>query len=502
MPTSTEATLSRICVTISDDRMQASIRLNSNDDKSPVKLSEILDSLSRAGVLTNETVFPRAEEFTRLATSDGELRESFVVAEGQAPQGKDETFVWDAKFEKRCTDWLSEAPVNFYTLNSIITVEKGARIGSLSPLVPARDGCDVTGQIIRPTVNPVRLELHNTIRRDEADESIIIANAAGRVVEENHVLRIEETLVIKQDVGFKTGNVDSTVAVQIEGAIPDRFEVKSVGSITVGMSIEAAQVNSGGDVTVSRGVLGRNSGLVQATGNIIAKFCADANLISGNDIRISKQSMNSHLLVGGTLMATNATIVGGSVYARNGVFAGTLGSQRNAHTRIVVGVNPETIRELAIIDRNIGRIAQLAEQLDTVLTPLSANSVALSQDQEDQFDKLTARADEAKEKISCETTRRAKLLAKVYADTKASVSVSGTIHEGTYIRIGDREVKFHDDAKGPVTIEKRKFKNVTEVVSVNQLTGSVSILINERRTPEELLQGFELEQVNAFGDGE
>ena len=59
------------------------------------------------------------------------------------------------------------------------------------------------------------------------------------------------------------------------------------------------------------------------------------------------------------------------------------------------------------------------------------------------------------------------------------------------IRIGDRETYFHKNLKGPVAIEKRKIKNVTEIVSVNLLSGAVAVLKNERRPLDDLVPSSE-----------
>ena len=58
----------------------------------------------------------------------------------------------------------------------------------------------------------------------------------------------------------------------------------------------------------------------------------------------------------------------------------------------------------------------------------------------------------------------------------ASVKVNNRICANVTIGIGDRECYFEKELKGPVKIELQKVNGVTEFVSVNQLTASVTRL--------------------------
>ncbi|MCH7632369.1 MAG: DUF342 domain-containing protein, partial [Planctomycetes bacterium] len=399
MPSAAPTTSSRIGVTISDDRMTASVLLRPGGDTSPLVVTEIVEALQTAGVLIDDEVRERAEEFVTLAAGD-ETPESFIVAKGTPPEGRDETFVWNPELEETAADWLADAPIDFYTLNSIITIEKDSPIGTITPIVPPKDGRNVEGEVVNAKHVPVALKLDNTVRRADDDPNTILASVDGKVLEKNNTLSIDETLVIKGDVGFETGNIDSKVAVHINGGIPDRFEVKSLCGVTVAMSIEGARVSAGGDVTVSRGIVGRGFGLVTAGGSITFKFCVDAHLIASGDVKVSKQSMNSHLCVGGSLIAGSASIVGGTVFAKDRVDLAHIGSQRNIPTRIVVGVHPDVVRDLALIEQRIERVEKLVEQIRDVLAPLRNSKEPLPAAQDKQARALLGRANEATKKIA------------------------------------------------------------------------------------------------------
>lgn len=481
-----------VIVEVASDRLTASVRIRRGVKPANLTSEGVLKALEEAAVVVDDAVRKSVEEFVRQACSGASTGEPFEVVRGRAPHdGRDEEFVWDESLRNEAASWQDDAPVDFYTLNSILTVDRDVRIGAIRPLEPPRDGVDVCGQVITHHGSPQTLEWDSTLQRASDDPTQIISQVAGKVVQQGQKLTIEEILLIPQDVGFDTGNVDSCVSVHVKGRIPDRFEVKSKGSITVGMSIEAARVTGGGDIVVCHGILGRHAGLVSAEGQIIAKFASEANLVAKGDVKIGKQLMSCRVCVGRKLIAPRASVIGGCLYGGEGVEAATLGSDANVPTRIVVGVNPEVLLEVAAIAREIRRVRELLDRICKLLEPLKRGDAVLSGDQEQKVTELTSAVNQAEARIEEDEERRRQLLENTYLDDAPSVLVSGTIHQGVVIQIGDRQTVFHKVLKGPVSIEKRKIKNVTEIVTVNKLTGSVKIITNERRSLDELLDGFE-----------
>ncbi len=484
-----------VSVEVAQDLLTAFLKLGPASATDSPTETDVFAALEEAQVVLNDAVKARVAEFVHLASTGKAGSDPFIVAQGEPPQhGQDAKFIWDERFAKEATDWQDDASVNYYTLNSILTVDKDATIGTIAPAVPPRNGVDVKGQPIPAEGSAIPLQIHESIRRSPDDPNRVISNRAGKVTDDDRTLQIVEVLKIKGDVGFDTGNVDSTVDVYIAGRVPDRFEVKSSGSITIAMAIEAAKVTAGGDVVVRRGILGRGSGLVTAAGQISAKFGADANLVAAGDIKIGKQLMNCHVCVGGKLIAAGASVIGGSLYSRDGLEVSHLGSDANVPTRIVVGVRPEVIREVAVIDKRVKRARELIDRIRELVQPLLDREKPLSGAHGQQASDLLSATGNAAAMIAEDEKRREELLKNAYVDGTARVRVSRKTHQGVTIRIGDRETVFHSDLKGPVTFERRKIQNVTEIVAVNVLSGSIKILTSGGRTGDQLMEGFELEQ--------
>ena len=69
--------------------------------------------------------------------------------------------------------------------------------------------------------------------------------------------------------------------------------------------------------------------------------------------------------------------------------------------------------------------------------------------------------------------------------------VSASIHSGVTISIGARVTVFREELKGPVSIERRKIRYVTELVAVNMLTGSVQVLSSQKMAIDDLNEQYE-----------
>ncbi len=493
-------TSARVSVEISPDRLRAFLHLaDEARENASARLTEddVVQALKRTNIPIDDAVMDRVAAFIELATSGKPPQEDFVIVKGRAAyDGKDEELIWDESFQKEAQEWQDDSPVNYYTLNSIVTVEKDTLIGRIKPIDPPTDGIDVTGRVMphRGTAKAIELD-SQTLRRSPEDASRIITRTAGRVVQQENTLTVDEVLTIDGDVGFETGNIASKVDVHIKGGIPDRFEVRSKGAITVELAIDAALVQARGDVVVRQGILGHGSGLVSAEGEIVAKYCSEAHLIAKGDVKIGKQLIASDVCVGGRLLAAGASVIGGSLYAKDGVEAASLGSEANVPTRIIVGVRPEIVREIAVIHRAIGRVKELIDRIRELVRRVEVCGHQASPDQKKRLDELRGATRDARGRIRKDDERLQELHGQVYAGENPSVVVAHTIHSGVAVRVGDLEIVFSDAVKGPVSIEKRKTENVTELVMVNKMTAKVTVLKSERYPVETLLDGFDLDAV-------
>ena len=466
----------RVTVEVSADRLKASVCAAEADAHKPLTREEVLFAVQQAGIAVNDGVQAKIDAFIAAQSAADAKATPFVIAEGKAVvEAKDAEFVLEEALKGR-PDAKDEDHVDYYSFNSVVTVEANTPIGRLTPMMPGEKGVDVYGKAIEPQHRPVEVVLDSTVRKAEKDPTLVIAAVAGKVTYVNHNLMMNELVVIEGNVDFECGNINAATDVAVKGTILDLFKVQSKKSIRVGGAIQAAEVEAAGDVTVRGGVLGRRKGTVKAGGCIVAKFAEEADLTAAGDIRITRECMNSRIRAEGQFLVARGAVIGGEVYGREGVQVGAIGSEAGIHTTVIVGIHPSILDEADAITEECKNKLKAIERIRNSVQPLMANLKRLTPDQKERATELLFSADAMVAEIATAEARRDAMLEQGRAKGNPSVFVTKVIHAGSRIRIGHRVVIFDFDVKGPIRIEKRKVNMVTEIVAVNQLTASITVL--------------------------
>ncbi|MCH8964471.1 MAG: DUF342 domain-containing protein [Planctomycetes bacterium] len=481
---------------IAPDKLSAAIRFCDGGDPTPPTQEEILEALEGQHVAAGPEVVDRVDEFLRLLSSDEVPEEEFMVAEGGAPvEGEDEEFTLDEAYAHQEQNWQLDAPINYYKFSAIVTVEAETVIGRIPPLVPSESGIDVLGAEIRPQREPQPMELDATVRRSSEDGSQIIANISGRVVIDKKQLSIREALLIHGDVDFETCNINSRVDVDVKGSVLDRFEVNSGGTITIGGVIEAAKVTAKSDIFVCGGIMGRHSGLVFACGEIVARFAHEADLVADGSIKIHSELMACRVQTEDSLIAEHGSVIGGYIYAREGVTIGTLGSDAYVPTNVIVGFHPRVLREATKFSATMKREQKELERQRRVMEALSVDEKRLNEEQLRECADLHVKSAALEFKIADVEAERSQLLADARAQNSPAVRVLSIVYPGTTISIGWHTTTIKHELKGPVSIELREIDEDVTFVAVNQLTGTVDHLETEEVSADDLLAGLQRDDV-------
>ena len=386
----------RVLVDVKPDHLQAWVQPAPKADLTKLTADEIVTALEAADVVADEVVATRINEY--LESQKGKpSNEPVLITEGKPPvEAQDGTFVWDENIkESDNSPNDDDAQIDYRRAHMIRTVEKDTAIGKVLPPQPGQPGVDVHGNSLEPPSRiPQPVKLLNNVRLLEDDHQTVIASEAGRVVFKDGELYVREVLEIKGDVDFDSGNIDVTSDVSITGNVCDLFEVASKKTISVNSSIEAAKIIAGEDVIVRGGILSRHKGSVTAQGKIMAKFCSEANIHACEAIYIGKEIINSQVHTNDTLHAERAAIIGGEVYGRSGIEAGTLGSDAGVETKIAVGTPSSVFQKVQQLDDELKKQQKMVEKIRTMVQPLMANLKRLTASQKEKATELLYQADD------------------------------------------------------------------------------------------------------------
>ena len=423
-----------------------------------------------------------AVESTESAPSSAppEIPERYLIAEGRPPtEPQNAVFEWYEQFQKTAEDWKGDESINYYDICAITTIDAGVAIGRIVPAKPGEGGVDVLGRFVKPTRKPLEMKVGKGLLVSEEDPGELITETPGRIVIEGMNIFVDENLNVGGDVDFNSGSIDACINVDVRDTVRSKFTVKTTKSLTIGAGIEAAVIEVGGDLTVRDGIIGQGEGTVKVGGGLTAKFCEEANVTAEGDVKILKELVNSRVYSNGKLLAEHGMIIGGTTFARCGIAVRALGSDACVKTQVIVGLHPDVVAQLKKMEDEAAQNRKAAQQIRSKVEPLMANLKRLTATQREQATELMCKADEIDMSVEEIEQRRDKLIEESRPPEHPGVLVIKLIHAGVQIQIGARQTTFDSQFKGPVRIKEQKINNVTEIVAVDQISKSVTILPTE-----------------------
>jgi uncharacterized protein len=472
-------------LSVADGNLTASILFTPRVPIDGITSDDVLGGLQNAGIKVTPGLEKRAAELTTLLASGRTPSEPVVVARGKPPfPGRDGFFEPTSLVSSGNATQADHA--NFYEQNRIVTVNSGDPIGTLHAPEPPRTGEDVYGAVIPASAHLKEARLGRNVHLGD-DGTTVIATCGGLVRHDPLSVSVEDIVELHGDVDFNSGNIHSTSDVLVRGSVLDCFSVESRKSVEIGGNIQAADVKADQNITVRGGICGKDRGKVTCGGELEARFCSSIHIASTGNVRIAKEAINCTIQTQGFLDIRRGSLIGGRTHARNGAEIATLGSEAGIKTHIGVGMDPGVYPSIAALEARIREIRETALEIRSHVQPLLANLKRLTPAQREKATELMFKADSLESQTEPLTREKDQLIREATPVDGASLLVSALIHGGLTVTVDNFEVRFDKELKGPVKIEKRKIGNVTEVVLVNQISGSITILPARKLEPPDPL---------------
>ncbi|MBL8020610.1 MAG: DUF342 domain-containing protein [Leptospirales bacterium] len=277
-------------------------------------------------------------------------------------QSTEDTIKYEVDPHPRTVPREGRERVDFRKLNVIPSCEADRLLASVIPGVPGKPGVTVRGEIIPLfPLHEIRF-VPGKNTRVENDGLKVYSTRAGQVrVHESsdllstHVRVDIEDVLRLASVDFASGHIDFPGTVIIAGTISDGFEVKAAGDVIVEKSVGNVHIHAGGDILLSEGILGRGDASLIAGGQIISRFVQSATLYAGSSITIADAVLHSKLVSGLdiSIEAGKGELIGGEAICAGVFRANRIGSRLETPTRIVLGLDPETLAKLRALDQEI-----------------------------------------------------------------------------------------------------------------------------------------------------
>ncbi len=378
--------------------------------------------------------------------------EDYIVAVGQQPRHGTDAYIeyyFNTDLSARPT-LKEDGSVDFFHLNTISHCHEGDVLAKLFPEDPGDVGYNIMGEKIKPReVKKKKLKFGRNISVSE-DKLSMISDVDGHVTLVDDKVFVSDILTV-ENVDSSTGNIEYDGNVQVNGNVCANFSVKAKGNIEVSGVVEGAQVEAGGDIIIAKGMNGMGKGVLNAKGNVVAKFLENATVTALGYVS-SETILHSTVYAGDevTVSGKRGFITGGRVCATNCVTVKTLGSSMGADTIVEVGADPTIkvrIQNLQWDIANATRVVKSVVPLIEASKQKRAKGIKVTPEQL-QYVKSLEVLNKVKEKeIEDKALEMERLQESIGVYSNAKVIVTDTVFPGTKISIGDVSMVVHSEMK-------------------------------------------------------
>lgn len=461
-------------VIVSSDRLTAWMWVNVRAEISQVTRPRIAEAVEASRIVRTEAVNARVEELCALLESGTFPDGDFLLVQCPPPgESVDARFELDPSLKPQSADEAGKR-VSHYDRNTVISVRMGQIIGRIIPAQPGKPGVDVYGNPVGSR-RPANIILKSYVDLD-MDGQTVVTSSDGQLVLEDNCLSIVPVLEIPGDVDFGTGNIDSAGSVVVHGSVKDLFRVNVVKDLIVDGHVEAAALQVGGDITIHGGVHGHGKAIIKAGGSVETRLCDGAAIEVGNNFTIQKECISSSVRADRKVLCPAGSIIGGQVWARNGVEAENLGSPAHVSTCVSAGVPLNVIEEMSQLQVESRKRQESAGKIRESIAPLLREMKRLTPQHRERATELMFQADQFDLEVKQMLQKRDDLFRQASPEGDPYVLVSGRLHAGVTIIISGRTTVIAQDVRGPLRILERKIDGVTTLVMVDQISGSVRAL--------------------------
>lgn len=382
---------------------------------------------------------------------------STLIASGRPPQdGKDGyiRYLFNLDDRSRRPVELDDGTVNYKEITAIHNVRKGQLIAERIPPTPGIPGQAVTGEEIPARDGKeVRFKLGKNVVTDPEQTGLYAAIDGMMTKTDRDKINVFPVFEVNGDVDYNIGNIDFVGNVVVRGSVLTGFRIKAEGDIRVTGSVDGADMEAGGSIEISAGILGGNKGVIRAGKSVKCSFIQDAVVEAGEDVLVTQSIMHSNIRAGQSVVCrgTKGLIVGGTIQAGERVVARTIGNSMSTMTTIEVGVLPELRNELQQLRQQLKGLNETKDKSEKALQLLDQMAAAgqLSPEKVAMRIKLNHSKRQTAEELSAVKERILEIEKSLEDSEKAKVEVVSTVYGGTKIVIG-RYTKFVKDTAARV----------------------------------------------------
>ena len=293
----------------------------------------------------------------------------FEIASGVAPvNGKDGYLDYRFRTEHTYSPRvLPDGSVDYKDLDLFASVEKGAVLVVAVPPEEGAPGFTVRGECLSAKRGRhVRLPKGRNVSVSD-DGTSLVADKDGRIDLIRGRVEISDVYEIRGDADMGVGNIDFTGDLLIHGNVIPNLTLRATGSIEIYGTVDVSTITAGKNIILHKGIQGADKAVLQAGGDVIARFIERATVAAGGSVH-SDYIVHSYVTAQESIVlkGKHGRLIGGTLRAGKEIIARTIGSSAGDDTTLELGLEPRLrTRMQALTAKRTQLLAQL-EKIDSI----------------------------------------------------------------------------------------------------------------------------------------
>ena len=287
----------------------------------------------------------------------GEILSGFVIAEGRLPMADDTRLTLAVEGDP------AKKPVPVRSGDAIGVLETGGDDA----------GWNVLGEPL--SEDQETLSIGENIKKTPTEEgtTVLTAEKGGHLMLSDGSLFIRDFLDYVGNVSLASGGIRFPGRVKVDGSVLPRVVVDGGEGVEITQIVQAALVNSDGNVVIKKGVKGDGKALIRCQGTLSLGYAEDASLLASENIKVTKALLNCRVKCNGkAVFAPGGKLLGGTLKLKDGLVCEHVGNERGVKTLVSFGQDYLVENQIEQIDGDIKKIQEFVNRIDQLLVELQA----------------------------------------------------------------------------------------------------------------------------------
>ncbi len=421
-------------VTVSEDKMSASIFLSYPAYGETYTVPEIMRELRSKGVISGIQTKVIMDSI-QLGMYEEEIEVAVGTPETEGTEGYFEYLI---DMEKRKQpDIREDGTVDYASMCRLTNVAAGDKIAVYHPAIQGTKGINVQGKPLTPKFVKDKPPLRGKYI-EKNDDNEYFATIDGKISMSDNNVEILSVYEINEDLDMTKGTIEFYGDMIVNGNVESGVVIRAGRNITINGTVSGALIYSKGDVTITGGFIGGSKGKISSMGNVFCDFIEHGSVEAHGDIR-ANSSVNSTLEADGKvyLDGSRGVAIGGRIHGLRGVELRNCGTEVEPKTFIHAGFSVMDYQKFAKLNHRENKInTQLANAVSEMTTLLKiGRERGVNQKQKDRIFALNEEKDAAYQTLD-EIARDKKTLGdKMAMAANAAIIVRGDIFPNSTIGI-------------------------------------------------------------------